>query len=163
MERGWPVGPDDFDLLAKVKRFRVASDREAACRLYRRLSGKNLGSVTKLSFEGMRTPTDADARSLGGCLNYCDALLRLDLQGVGMTESALQALLLRLERRSLPNLRVLRVDGVGEVGVLALAEALQFRDTAAKLDELHLGRNDASEEVKRLLCEVRAGLAVIQG
>jgi ABC-type transporter Mla MlaB component len=159
---GLRAGPDDFDLLVKSKHFRLASDRDVVTRLYRRLSYKNLGSVTRLSFEGMQAPTDADARSLAGCLNHCDALVRLDLQGVGMTDSALQALLLRLERGSLPNLRVLRVDNISEVGLLALAEALQFRHTALKLDELHLSRNDAGDEVKRRLRGVRAGLTVIQ-
>mmetsp|Transcript_3935 Transcript_3935/g.12230 ORF Transcript_3935/g.12230 Transcript_3935/m.12230 type:complete len:293 (+) Transcript_3935:2734-3612(+) len=160
-ERCWPVGPDDFDEFMATRVFRVPSDRAVLCSLYRTMSGKNLGSVTKLSFDGMCAPTEADARRLGGCLNYCDQLVSLDLQGVGLTDSVLQILLLSLERGSLPRLRSLRVDGIGETGVLALAEALQFRDVAGMLDELHLGSNDASEELKRLLREVRASLAVI--
>jgi len=59
-------------------------------RLYRSLCETQLRAMSRLSFEGMRPPTPAEAEMLGGCLNNCERLVSLDLQGVGLTDSALQ-------------------------------------------------------------------------
>ena len=44
-QRGWPVGPDDFDALVEGKKFTNGSDLGAVKALYRKMSIGQLGSI----------------------------------------------------------------------------------------------------------------------
>jgi len=83
-QRGWPVGPDDFDALVEGKKFTNGSDLGAVKALYRKMSIGQLGSIQKLSFAGMPPMSVEDGRRLGGSLALCGRLEGLFLSGTGM-------------------------------------------------------------------------------
>jgi hypothetical protein len=90
--RGWPIGPDDFDMLIESKTFTNGADRVAVKALFRKMSINQLGGITALDFDGMSPPSVEGARRLGGCLNLCGNLNHLDLGRVGMSDEACKAL-----------------------------------------------------------------------
>jgi len=92
-QRGWPVGPDDFDKLVAEKKFTNGADEVEVKKLFRKMSINQLGGITMLDFDGMPPMTARDASQLGGCLNLCVSLEKLDLQNVDMSDDACKALL----------------------------------------------------------------------
>ena len=91
-KRGWPIGPDDFDVLVEEKEFTNGADKDAVKELFRKMSINQLGGIKMLDFDGMSPPAVVDARQLGGCLNLCENLERLDLARVGMTDETCKAM-----------------------------------------------------------------------
>ena len=109
-QRGWPVGPDDFDVMIEARSFTNGADKVAVKTLYRTTSTNQLGGVTKLDFDGMAAPSVEEARRLGGCLNLCVNLEKLELNEVGMSDESLRALLASLSEHALPKLERLSVS-----------------------------------------------------
>jgi len=87
-QRGWPVGPDDFDKLVAEKKFTNGADEVEVKKLFRKMSINQLGGINELTLHTMPPPNIEDARCLGGCLNMCSNLLQLGLASVGMTDES---------------------------------------------------------------------------
>ena len=124
--RNWPVGPDHFDTLIATKTFTNGADQLAVKELYRKMSINQLGGIKMLDFTGIAPPTAEDGRRLGGCLNLCQNLEKLDLQGVGMRDEACQEMFFSLSKGALPQLETLslRSNKIGDSGLSAFATVL---------------------------------------
>ena len=105
-KRGWPIGPDDFDVLVEEKEFTNGADKDAVKELFRKMSINQLGGIKMLDFYGMSPPAVVDARQLGGCLNLCENLERLDLARVGMTDETCKAMFSSLAIGAMAQLQV---------------------------------------------------------
>ena len=130
-QRGWPIGPDDFDVMIESRSFTNGADNTAVKTLYRTTSTNQLGGVTKLDFYGMPPPSVEEARRLGGCLNLCVNLEVLSLSNVGMSDESLRALLASLSVPALPKLGLdklgqlyLQKNKIEDAGMRALASAI---------------------------------------
>ena len=125
-QRGWPVGPDDFDVMIETRSFTNGSDKAAVRTLYRKTSTSQLGGVTKLNFARMAAPSVEEARRLGGCLNLCVNLEELYLYEVGMSDESFRALLASLSEHALPKLETLYLGSnkIEDGGMRALESAI---------------------------------------
>ena len=90
--RNWPIGPDDFDGMIEDRTFTNGSDKQAVKALFRKMSVNQLGSIKTLDFTGISVPTVQDAEQLARCLNLCENLDLLNLNGVGLTAETCRAL-----------------------------------------------------------------------
>ena len=79
--RNWPVGPDDFDVLAEELEFEDAKERALATELFRKSSISRLGTLKFLAgFEGLPPPSLHEAARFGKCCNYMNQLSFLNLE-----------------------------------------------------------------------------------
>ena len=149
-QRGWPVGPDDFDVMIEARSFTNGSDKVAVKTLYRTTSTNQLGGITKLEFEEMAAPSVEEARRLGGCLNLCVNLEKLDLQRVGMSDESFRALLASLSKHALPKLGELYLSSneIEDAGMRALESAIAGGAFPA-LRYIGVGDNPAGEEAQK--------------
>ena len=156
-QRGWPIGPDDFDVMIEARSFTNGSDKKAVKTLYRTTSTNQLGGVTKLDFQKMAAPSVEEARRLGGCLNLCVNLKKLDLDRVGMSDEILQALLASLSEHALPKLEslLLHNNKIEDAGMRALESAIAGGAFPA-LRDIYVGYNPAGKEAQEA---VEAALA----
>ena len=153
MGRGWPIGPEDFNVLIASKHFTNGNtDLEAVQKLYDDLSRKLLGSVVQLDMTSMPTPLVKDGERLGHCLNLCDRLERLDLHAIGMDEATSIALFDALAPTALPRLEDLYLykNEIDDGGFSALARALK-RGALHTLKERTLLEENASPGALRAL------------
>ena len=124
--RNWPIGPDDFDVMIESKIFTNGADQQAVKALFRKMSVNQLGGIKELDFTGIAAPTTEDGQRLGGCLNLCKNLKKLDLSSVGMDDTVCQAMFSTLSRGALDKLQMLYLDSnqIGDSGLSALATVL---------------------------------------
>jgi hypothetical protein len=153
-KRGWPVGPDDFDVLISTRQFTNGADQQAVKDLYRKMSVAQLGGITELSFTGMNAPSVDEARSLGRCLNLCERLERLSLWDVGMSDVSFRALLSALNETALPELYDLTLGGnqIGNAGMGALAAFLRrggLPKVALDIHDMNRGQFPAGVRAQR--------------
>jgi len=125
-QRGWPIGPDDFDVMMETRSFTNGSDKEAVKALYRKTCTNQFGGIKEIEFRGMVELGVEEARRLGGCLNLCVNLESLGLRELGMSDESLQALLASLSVNALPKLQHLKLqyNKIEDAGMLALASAI---------------------------------------
>ena len=149
-QRGWPVGPDDFDVMIEARSFTNGSDKDAVKTLYRKTSTNQLGGVTKLNFNRMAAPSVEEARRLGGCLNLCVNLEKLWLSSVGMSDESFRALLASLSEHALPKLEKLWLtyNKIEDAGMRALESAIAGGAFPA-LKEIWVGNNPAGKEAQK--------------
>ena len=102
--RRWPYSPDDFDQLISGKTFTNGADKETVKQLYHKMSTDQLGSIRLLDFTGIDPPTVEDAERLGRCLNLCQRLDKLDLNGVGMNAEVCKAMCSTMTRAAFKEL-----------------------------------------------------------
>ena len=127
-QRGWPVGPDDFDALVEGKKFTNGSDLGAVKALYRKMSVGQLGSIQELAFSGMPPPSVEDGRRLGGCLALCGRLEELYLERTRMGDEACAAVFTSLGEGALPSVKYISLTGNPELrdaGLSALAATVE--------------------------------------
>ena len=149
-QRGWPVGPDDFDVMIEARSFTNGADKAAVKTLYRKTSTNQLGGVTQLDFDGMAAPSVEEARRLGGCLNLCVNLQRLFLSWVGMSDESFRALLASLSEHALPKLETLFLHSnkIEDAGMRALESAIAGGAFPA-LGRIYVYDNPAGEEAQK--------------
>ena len=159
-QRRWPVGPDDFDILAEGKVFTNGSDLGAVKTLYRKMSIEQLGGITKLNFAQMPPMGIEDARRLGGCLALCARLVELNLAKTGMSDEACMAIVSCLGGGALPKLDLLGLGGnkIGDASCAALAEVLGSGAMASlqKLVMIRTPIGDTAKQQLKAACERRA-------
>jgi len=148
--RNWPVGPDDFALLAPSLHFDGGEpERSLAVDQYRKMCTTIFGEKRFVTdFAGLPPPSLAEAHRFGKCCNLMNQLEYLDLQHVGLKGYVLAGFFRQLRPGALPNLLALnlRHNPYGDEGLLGLCEALLKPIYAMpNLETLDLS-NDTDEE-----------------
>ena len=126
-QRNWPVGPDDFDSMIKTKKFTNGADEAEVKKLFRKMSINQLGGIKMLDFTGIAAPSVEDAQRLGGCLNLCNHLEKLDLSSVGLSDDACKGMFSSLAIGAMANVTFLdlSVNQIGDNGMAAFAQAIK--------------------------------------
>lgn len=148
-QRGWPIGPDDFDELITSKKFTNGADAADVKALFRKLSISQLSGLREFALHTMPAPSMEEGFHLGRCLNLCNNLEHLGLASVNMSDDVCKVMFETLSTNALSNLQKLFLSGnqIGDEGCSALATACTSKGTAfARLARLDLDHNRISDD-----------------
>ena len=147
------MGPDDFDELVEEKTFTNGADKGAVKALFRKLRVAQLGGVSHLRFDGLKSPTVAEAKALGRCLHLCKHAQILDLQNGKMGDEAFGELCSAMTPESCFRLFFFPGNDLSHEGARHLARMLAVDKMPARLEYINLACNRLDDAAKQLLRE----------